>query len=479
MKNKDILDAIDELDLKYVTSAWENTEPREKRAFRIGGAPKRRTHRVIPIISCAAAAVAAVFLTVVIVPRVNPNYAPNKARDDLSVEGGVSSYVVQETEMITSDVSTGEPYLEYHLKSIQSPVDPTAEVTWAENDTNIKIADDGEDTIIMFGNLAYLAAPQNNYNSIELPRFFVNGVGNQSMRKLYDILPTYEPYSVGDKYGTLTVSKAETTVRVAADNPAASNSGTESSTRVEEMNVEFDGTATVNAMISYTGNDNVYFAIPMYNETAIPAVTPICDGDSEDYYSSVFHLNVNGSVFADNDVAIELTNADKFDSLTQRDTENYNGVKSATLQLTDVKAHYDRGGTNITAKVEMASAVSTLMPSLTDYFHGTNAQDVIINYSKAVNVSIEDTATGESVQVVSIEPISDSETDLKAVIEDMWLDSSPVSRPINTNSGVQVEDYRVILNTGEENYFRLVFDEDTGMYTVVKAVLANGTGVGR
>lgn len=493
MNNKDLLDAIDELDTKYVTAAWENTQPPEQRAFRLGGAPKRSVGKIISAVSCAAAAIAAVFLTARFIPRIGRSNAP--AVGGVTVESSEPETYSSPDTLVPPDTSA--------TSAITVPGASQNLILYAPDDDFLYCSSNNEHTTIhpivtengnistrvIFDNFAYLAEPMNNYNNVEQPDFYTNYGINRTMRRLYDVIPSYKRFLVGDKYGDLTVKKAETTFTLLSDiiddtiyNSDELEEQAKRASYIEQMNVEFEGTTTIEAMIIPIKDiGSGYFAVPLWSEKNIPAVCPIYSDSSEEYYNTIRTAGISSGgelseIQLDYDVMVELNNPKEF-SLDE--IIPIKGVMVTKLTLSDVTAEFNKSNNSLikASIVEMDLIYFVNEIRIQNYDRANSLEETINSYNNMMygyNVNAENTPN--DLQIIAISDLG--EDDEK---EKLQLDACGelLNRTPNRDYAEFLRDYRVELRNGYFYYYRMAYDPETELWTVVKAMLFNGTELGR
>lgn len=494
MNNKDLLDAIDELDTKYVTAAWENTQPPEQRAFHIGGAPKKSVGKIISSVSCAAAAIAAVFLTARFIPRIGRSNAP--------AVGGVTTVESSEPETYNSPASSGTPgtsvppdtSAEPETSTIGAPSalkDPIlyapdgAQLDYRSENEHIFIQYERAFTRITYDNFAYLARPMNNYNNIEQPKFYTyNGIDN-TMRRLYDVIPEYKRFLVGDRYEDLTVKKAETTFVKLNDTTEVSDDWMlrkDGASYIDHMSVEFDGITKIDAIIIPTKDiGSGYFAVPLCSETNIPAVCPIYANNSEEYYNTIRTAGISdenrrSEIMSDYDVKVELNNPWDF-SLPEIMSEN--GVAVATLALSDITAEYNQSNNSSIKATIVDMDINFFVEGIQNryYNHSSEVDETIASYNNVMygyNPNAE--KTPEDLGIIAVAELREDDEEAKLLLDKCC---DPINRDPNPDYAYLLRDFKVELRNGFFYYYRMAYDPETELWTVVKAATFNGTELGR
>lgn len=341
MNGKDIFNTVNEIDAKLITDAWENTEPycyplsmrqdsgkaSKLKAFGIAAA--------FAAVICVTAAI--VFIRSGAVPTLPSQSSPGVSFVDAAALYGPDHNPIPENYKIVTDTTAS--------------------------------AADGAEPIIVCDDCVYLAeAFGGNFNSIDNPRMFPE---NSWESYFHDIEPVYHLYKVGDKFGDLTVSKAQVCFK--------KNDGT-SAGEIVNSYVNLDGTITLKAYIllnerAETGRKII--CVPMRDETALPIITADLDPESGNYVSRRYYaqylsgnfkcstelpsrilLHTFGITMPDFSLPIFSDKWNMNDFLDRKIAKlltEGNGIAAVTLELSNIYMKYSPDGSSITANIETIS----------------------------------------------------------------------------------------------------------------------------
>ncbi len=340
-------------------------------------------------------------------------------------------------------------------------------------------------TRITYDNFAYLARPMNNYNNVQTPEFYTKYGINSTMRRLYDVIPEYKRYLVGDRYEDLTVKKAETTFIKLNDTTEISDDWMlrkDGASYIDHMNVEFEGITKIDAMIiSMKDMGSGYFAVPLCQETNIPAVCPIYADNSEAYYNTINTFGISNEgrwseILLDCDVKVELNNPEEFylDEIIP-----YKGVAVATLTLSDITAEFNKSNNSSIKATIVAMDINYFVDGLNfnNYNRSSELDKTIASYNNIMyGYDANAEKTPEELGIISVAALREDDEDARLLL-DKYRD--PLDRDPNPDYADFLRDFKVELRNGYSYYYRMAYDPETELWTVVKAAAFNGTELGR
>lgn len=275
MTEKDLFNAINEIETKYITDAWRNTEA-EPLVIESGKTPKLKIFGVAAAFAAAAAAICLVVHIRVNYPNVTPPdntltvHSPGDVLPaDIHGPDGVRITYGDVTKVAGEDGRT-------------FAADEITEDNWQ------KIVCDG---------FTYLSMPLNgeNYNSVDNPSLF----DGTSPVLRFDTL-SYKRRNVGDTFHGLTVKSASTTFQYHYKGDPVFTPN--------ECSVEFDGAATVDGYIMYDDDGNL-ICVPKYGESFLPIIYS-CEELKWGHKDKIgdFELNTAQTVFyLDNDNDLDIS----------------------------------------------------------------------------------------------------------------------------------------------------------------------------
>lgn len=239
MTEKDLFNAINDIDMKHIVNAWKNTE-NEPLAIESGKASKLKIFGIAAAFAAAAAAVCLVVYIRVNFPdsRTLIRHSPNDILpSDIHGPDGVRITYGDVTD-VTDEY--GKDFA----------ADDITENNWQ------KITCDG---------FTYLSMPLNgeNYNNIDDPSMFD---GTSTVLRLDEL--SYTRWNVGDTFHGLTVKSASTSFQY-------HYKGTPTFTP-KECSVEFDGTIPVDGYIMYDDNGELV-CVPKSGGSFLPVIYPCED----------------------------------------------------------------------------------------------------------------------------------------------------------------------------------------------------------
>lgn len=277
MKTDDLFNAINDIDTKYVTDAWNDTEPEADTMVIYESETKTSKAKIFGVVAAFAALISAACLAVYI--RVNQLPNDNITPPDSAVgSAGVSgtSSTASEPPSADSDMPIklyGPDLVQIKYGDVLGVTLPDGKSVAAEN-----FDPDNWESIICDG-FTYLAPSHGrSYTSIEYGVDNDDLFGVDSGTVIKD--NNYKRYNVGDKYGGLTVKSAMTIFH--------KNSNAEG--KLWECIVEFEGEVTVNAYIIREISANTigdpFRCVMMPNECTLPIMSPTANEDG--YASKVY-----------------------------------------------------------------------------------------------------------------------------------------------------------------------------------------------
>ena len=344
MTEKDLFNAINDIDEKQITNAWNNTafdnEPIVIRSSGRGVSKAAVFGTVAAFAGLISAACLAVFIRVNTPPRNNVIDDP----DSSASRSGTASNLMSGNEL-PFDLF-GPDYVQIKYSDITG--------AHTSDGTIVKAADfDPDDwSDIICGDFTYLAqATANNFNSIDSPEKFD---GDEDALLGFDFgssAHTYKRYNTGDKFGGLTVKSAYTMFK--------NISGTTPS-KLGESYVRFDGTAVVDAYIIREENGTFLKCVPMNREFALPVMSMKAQARNEFYttrYSGSYSYGeFKYSTHYPN--SFTLVNGDDFNTDRFFNGKNYAAV---TLTLSDIQMAWNADDTKdnfILAEIDEIEAYS-------------------------------------------------------------------------------------------------------------------------
>lgn len=274
MTEKDLFNAINEIDTKYITDAWQNTEA-EPLTIENGKTSKLK---IFATAAAFAAAVAAICLVVYI--RIN--------YPDVTLPNNNSLSVHSPGDVLPSDIH-GPDDVRITYGDVTEVIGEDGK-TFAADD----ITADNWQRIVCDG-FTYLAMPFNFVNHRQDP-----------VSPLEPL--SYKRWNVGDTFNGLTVKSASTVFQYhyKGDPTFTPN----------ECSVEFDGTASVDGYITYTEDGNLV-CVTNFDGESLPILYP-CEelkwgiknkyGDLEyDITHFVFYLDNNNNLDIDSILSKPVT----------------------------------------------------------------------------------------------------------------------------------------------------------------------------
>lgn len=336
MKKDDLFNAINEINTKYITDAWNNTAPESDTV--VYESPKHPKAKIIGAVTAFAALISAACLAVYV--RVNqlpndeitpadPSAISEMSGISESISGALSStdsLLEESPELPPADSEF--PIELYGPDMIRIKYGDVTGVTLAGGEAvTTKDFDPSNWESVICDGFTYLAEPLGiNYigfdreEAIDMSEYLDGIVKND----------TYKRYNVGDKFGGLTVKSA---MSIFHKNSAATG-------KLWECVVEFDGELTVNGyIVRDVGNDRhgtVFRCLPVDEYDAIPVMSPTADGKG--YASKIYTGEyLAGAVrYCSRHPDILLKNDNGFN--LQNVMDLFNGVNYAavTLKLSDI-----------------------------------------------------------------------------------------------------------------------------------------------
>lgn len=275
MTEKDLFNAINEIDAKFITDAWRNTDSQTL------DVESGRTSKLKIFGTVAAFAAAAAAICLVVNIRINSPGGSPQPNNSLIVHSP--------SELLHADIH-GPDEIRITYGDVTEVTDENGDEFSADD-----ITADNWQRIVCDG-FTYLAMPLNgeNYNSIDNPSMFD---GTLTPCRLDNL--SYTRWNVGDTFHGLTVKSASTAFQYHyKGEPIFTPS---------ECSVEFDGTALVDGYIMYD-NDGNLICVPKYGESFIPILYP-CEELKFGSKNKIgdFEFNLAQSVFyLDNDNNLDI-----------------------------------------------------------------------------------------------------------------------------------------------------------------------------
>ncbi len=490
MRKQDLLNAIDEVDLKYVTQAWENTQPSTDEKQHLGD----KHHGRLAAFGAGIAATLLIGFVAVTYMRGNPRLSSNSGGDNSKPAGiapgvSVSAQTSEPPESSDSAVtsipkteSTSDIGVHEVLQgTLYGPDKQT--FTYNENDGESTITKDGTMTTITYDDFVYLGEPKNTYNSFMNPSFFVPhseafggvGVANHAMLKLYEQEVPYRRFYVGEKYGDLTLRSAKTTFLDFDRHSDSANVLTDMV--LTNMRAEFDGTTKMPVIIYCY--DDVYFAIPFSENVPtgggnqIPVMSFLTPDNDGGYMTTgaLTPITADGSVMAHTDVVIRLNNPEAF-GLADMISEK--GYAIVFMELGDVVTEYsDSSSGSGKREVDLTTAAIVDISQLGRDFSAmrpestTDPYTTIENYFRAY---VADTRfPTDDYKLLSANPIAKSDEEIRDELSRV----NPGAKPLNPDCAELIQDYEVMYFDGENNVTatcRLIYDKsNTNVWTVISS----------
>lgn len=477
MREQDILNAIDEVDLKYVTQAWENTQPPTEEKQRLGD--KRRGG--FAAIGTGIAAALLVGFVAITYMRGNPRLPINSETSNAGISPAVSIPVTSESSAVTSgnsgetsEVSKSSVPSVSSVTSVPVVVDsdirsgelygPDKETfTYSENDDGMGIITrDGDKTIITYNDFVYLGAPKNIFSNLTNPGFFIPyeyGFINEAVLKLYKQEVPYKRFYVGDKYHDLTLSSAKT---VFVQGDPQEKRGKE----LKSMVAEFEGTTKFPAFIYCI--KNTYYAVPMPENVPgrgankIPAMSLLKTNWNSEYETESARINLadHGIARVYTDVVIRLNNPEEF-GLADLISDD-KGFGMVSIELSDIHIEYDptssKSGVDLTtASIESIEATPTDWNGT--YENTTDAYTTIDNYFRRY---VFDTyGLSDRTESYTLLNVTETTEDVEKIREEL-MGRNPGETPKNPDCAELIHDYEVIYYDGKNMVTatcRLIHDE--------------------
>lgn len=494
MRERDILNAIDEIDLKYVTQAWENTQPPTEEKRRLGD---RRRVNFAAIGAGAAAVILAGFVTMTymrgglhlptnsqnsnagMTPGVSVSdgtseksgisEAPENSDSTVSVPNNDSNVSVPETESNNTSADEHD-----HFKG--ELYAPDKQTFTYECGDGSRLEMSGDTPTVVFDNFVYLGSPQNVYNSISNPDFFVTdsdafggaGVLNKALLKLYKQEVPYKRYYVGDKYGDLTLASAKTVFIHGGLEEARGNN-------LVSMVAEFEGTTKLPVIIYYY--DGVYFAIPFGQNIPgggkknIPAMSFLETEWGGEYTTKGAFTPISSYLQAYSDVVIRLNNPEEFGLADMISDDK--GFAIAVMELGNVHVEYNPASSKRDVDLTTAtikSAETTPIDWSASYKKTTDAHTTIENYFREYVID----STGKLPEAVTVKLWSVRETTDVEKIRAELSAVNPGDTPKNPDCAELIHDYEVEYNDGENNITakcRMILDQNnTNVWAVISSM---------
>lgn len=280
MKTDDLFNAINDIDTKYVTDAWNDTEPVADTMIIYESETKTSKAKIFGIAAAFAALLSAACLAVYI--RVNQLPNENITPPDSALVSAETSNTSGTSGTVIDPLLAERdmPIKLYGPDLVQIKYGDVLGVTLPDGKA-VAAADfdpDNWESIICDG-FTYLAPSQGrSYTSIEYGADNDDLFGADSGAAIEN--NNYKRFNVGDTYGGLTVKSAMTIF----------HKNSEAAGKLWECMVEFEGEVTVNAYIIREISANTigdpFRCVMMPNECTLPIMSPTANG--EGYASKVY-----------------------------------------------------------------------------------------------------------------------------------------------------------------------------------------------
>lgn len=255
MNEKDLFNAINDIDPKYIANAWKNTDfSTEPTVIHIEN-DKPSKLRIFGVAAAFAAAAAAVFLAV----YVRVNYPKN---NDLTPPTGSNSSTSSASYDQSGNFLAGPGELPFKMRGLDDVQIKYSDVAGVlTGDGDLVKADEfdpenwAEVSIVNFTYLAKTAftsliAIESHTDQLEPDEY-----------KWTDV--SYRRYGKGDKFGTLTVKDTFTRFKYVPEYNAAV---------LDICYAEFDGAADVNAFVFRKEGESMLYCVLMNMESSLPIV---------------------------------------------------------------------------------------------------------------------------------------------------------------------------------------------------------------
>ncbi len=384
MNNKDLFNAINDIDEKFITDAgkylkndfggFRNDEPIEVRPAERTFSPMRWIASIaaaLVLFAGIAVAMKAGIITINLQPlRAQTNNNNNStshvsgenngayaSQDSTPAQSGASINASAENDQWKAKPSSSKelPFSLYgpDLKQIKY-----GEITGVNDNMNISELDESDlsnVTSITCDGFAYINEPRGaNYNSIEIPGMFTDDVhfaDNGNFRRIYE----------GEKFGALTVKYASSSFEI---NPKVMwGFGTEENYTVttptlRDNIVSFDGTIDVEGFLIKDENSDYHF-IMCQGETQIPAMNFANSlKENGSYTTQMVYENINGYKYMGELPAMDVTVDESWNVEAYYPYRDWQRVMA---RLTDISVDffklYDRGNYSYVLKANVVSVV--------------------------------------------------------------------------------------------------------------------------
>lgn len=272
MKTDDLFNAINDIDTKYVTDAWNDTEPETDTMVIYESESKPSKAKIFGVVAAFAALISAACLALYI--RVNELPNSNITPPDSAVGSAPSSTSSSVSTVIDPQLAERDmPIKLYGPDLVQIKYGDVLGVTLPGGKTVAadNFDPDNWESIICDG-FTYLAPPRgHNCTNVQFPDLNWDDLAIGS-DETYAAGKNYRRFNVGDKFGDLTVKSAMTIF----------HKNSEAEGKLWECFVEFEGKVTINAYIVRESGanyiNNSLRCVPMWNECALPVMSVQADG---------------------------------------------------------------------------------------------------------------------------------------------------------------------------------------------------------
>lgn len=308
MTEKELFNAINDIDEKYITAAWNDTDPTSDTVIVHESAGTSGIGIIGLAAACAGVLGAAALAVCIRVGQLPRDITPPANVSDGSGSSGISSTVSPGTESFTLTVPAEDPLpiTLYGPDHVQITYGDVLGVTLP--DGKVVKADEFDasnwESIVCDG-FTYLASPTgSSVNSVDAPELFE---ANSASESVFFDNSDYKRFNVGDKYGGLTLKSAMTIFR---------NDGSSPEERLSECIAEFEGSITLDAYIlrRVPENPRGMICVPKASGCALPVMFPTIGEDGKftskafigDYFSGTFEYKSEYPI-------IRLQNINEFD----------------------------------------------------------------------------------------------------------------------------------------------------------------------
>lgn len=277
MTTNDLFNTINDIDTKYVTDAWNNTEP-ETDTMVIYESTKTSKVKIFGVVAAFAALISAACLAVYI--RVNELPQGNITPPDSGSVGSSNPTGITVDRSADLPVELfGPDYVRIKYGDVTGVTLPDGKAVAAES-----FDPDNWETIVCDG-FTYLEVPSGNgctnaqYPSADPLIFEENG--DDLFPDFFPRNKGYRRFNVGDKYGNLTVKSAMTIFK---------NNSSTAASKLWECIVEFDGSVSINAYIvrDIEKSRGAMLCVPMRFDCSLPVMFPMLNGSGDEFVNKAY-----------------------------------------------------------------------------------------------------------------------------------------------------------------------------------------------